>query len=299
MRWTARLIMVAIVGAALALIVAIVGFGLLISAPARATIGAPPTDLAAEPVALSSPSGATLRGWYIAGRPGRGAVVLMHGVHANRLSMVPRARFLSAAGFSILLFDLQAHGESTGDHITFGHLEGLDAGAAVAYLRQRLPAERIGVIGTSLGGAAALLGPGPLPVDALVLESVYSEIGAATSNRVAAVLGHVLGRTLAEAVARPAAWLFQLVLPPFLGVSPNDLRPIDRVAGIGAPVLIAAGTLDDRTTIAESAAMFDRARDPKLFWRVEGAGHVDLEAYAPDEYRKRVLAFFSETLQRR
>jgi uncharacterized protein len=63
------------------------------------------------------------------------------------------------------------------------------------------------------------------------------------------------------------------------------------------PILIASGTSDDRTTIAETTAMFDRAKDPKLFWDVAGARHVDLEVFAPDEYRKRVLPFLVENLQ--
>ena len=82
---------------------------------------------------------------------------MMHGVRANRMSMVERARILHASGFSVLLFDFQAHGESPGKRITFGYLEALDAEAAVAFVRQRLPGERIGAVGTSLGGAAALL----------------------------------------------------------------------------------------------------------------------------------------------
>jgi len=88
---------------------------------------------------------------------GQGAIVLMHGVWSNRRTMVQRARVLHEHGFAVLLFDFQAEGESPGKHITFGHLEGLDAAAAVAFARQRLPGERVGAIGVSLGGAAALL----------------------------------------------------------------------------------------------------------------------------------------------
>src|SRR5262249_1038978 len=83
-------------------------------------LGPPPPDLGAEAVTIVSPSGSGLRGWYIAGRPGGGAVVLLHGVHANRLAMLRRARLLKAEGFAVLLFDLQAHGESAGTRITFG-----------------------------------------------------------------------------------------------------------------------------------------------------------------------------------
>jgi pimeloyl-ACP methyl ester carboxylesterase len=280
------LMIVTLVGGAIAT-------GLYLSAPARAVVGAAPPDLRAEPVTLSSASGATLRGWFIPGRTGGGAVVLLHGVGSNRLSMVRRARLLNAAGFSVLLFDLQAHGESTGDRITFGRREALDARAAVAYMRERLPGERVGAIGTSLGGAATLLGPGPLNVDALVLESVYSEIGRATANRIRVVLGQALGGVVAE----PAARLMELLLAPILDVRPSDLRPIDHIVEVTAPVLVASGTRGTRTTIEEAAALFARAPQPKSFWAVEGAGHVNLEAFAPEEYRRRVLPFLVEHLQ--
>ncbi|HYE73485.1 MAG TPA: hypothetical protein VEF04_09140 [Blastocatellia bacterium] len=97
--------------------------GTILSAPHREQIGDVPTYLKGENIALSSASGATLRGWFLPGKQGAGAVVLMHGVRASRTAMLGHATFLSRAGYSILLFDFQAHGESTGDHITFGQLE--------------------------------------------------------------------------------------------------------------------------------------------------------------------------------
>jgi uncharacterized protein len=284
-----------LLGGASALCAAVVGGGLFLSSSATTEIGAPPTDLAAENVTIESGSGARLRGWFLAGQPDGGGVILMHGVRANRLSMVRRARMLYAAGFSVLLFDFQAHGGSTGKRITFGHLEALDAMAAVAYVKHRLPGERIGVIGTSLGGAAALLGPRPLPVDALVLESVYPDIAAATANRIHGVLGSQVG----SVVTRPLVYLFELLLSPSLGVTPDELRPIDHIADVGVPVLIVSGTRDTRTTARETVAMFERAHEPKFLWLVDGAGHVDLEGYAPDAYRAHVLAFLAGELQRR
>src|SRR5439155_11809470 len=101
-----------------------------------------------------------------------------------KLAMLGQRGLVKAEGFSVLLFDFQAHGESTGARITFGHREGQDAAAAIAYMRARLAGERVGAIGSSLGGAAALLAPKPLEIDALVLESVYSDIRSATENRI-------------------------------------------------------------------------------------------------------------------
>jgi fermentation-respiration switch protein FrsA (DUF1100 family) len=278
---------------AVGLCASVVTVGLLLSWPTSRKIGPPPPDLAAESVTIASGSGATLRGWFTVGQPGDGVVVLMHGVRADRDSMVERARVLNAAGFSVLLFDFQAHGESTGKFITFGYREALDAEAAVAFARQRLPGEKIGAIGSSLGGAAALLGPRPLPVDALVLEAVYPDIGTATANRIRAVLGRPIG-TL---VAKPLTRLFEFLLRPILGVAPDKLRPIDHIADVGAPLLIASGTQDSRTTVRDTVAMFNNAHEPKSLWLVEGAGHVDLEQYAPEAYRAHVLAFLATALR--
>ena len=86
--------------------------GGMLAAPANQSVGDPPADLSAEAVQFSSESGAQIRGWLMRGTNGGGAVVLMHGVRASRTDMLDRARFLSRVGYTVLLFDFQAHGES-------------------------------------------------------------------------------------------------------------------------------------------------------------------------------------------
>ena len=272
----------------------VLAVGLRLSSPRPAVIGPPPSILAgAEPVEIASQSGATLHGWHLPGRPGGGGVVLMHGIGGSRLQMVRRAAALHEKGFAVLLFDFQGHGESIGKRITFGHLEGRDAAAALGFLRGRLPNERSGVIGVSLGGAAALLGLEPSEADAMVLESVYPDIDAALANRLRTGLGPVVG-PVATPILAP---LFTLLLPPIIGVRPSDLRPIDRIGGFRTPMLIASGTRDRSTPLEEAQALFDRARAPKTFWAVRDAGHVDLEAFGSEEYWRHVLPFLTERLQ--
>jgi fermentation-respiration switch protein FrsA (DUF1100 family) len=270
--------------------------GVLMSRPVQSEVDPPPPGLAnVENVRIPSGSGTVLGGWWIDGEPGGGCMILMHGVRRNRRTMSRRAEILQQNGFAVLLFDFQAHGLSPGRAITFGHLEARDAAAAVAFVRQRLPDECLGVIGVSLGGAAALLPRVPLDVDALVLESVFPDLRSALANRLRIHIGPVAGRALAPVLAP----LFRLLMWTVLGVRSSRLRPIDHIATVTAPVLIASGTRDRSTTIAEARSLFERATEPKQFWAVEGAGHVNLERYDPDAYWPVILPFITRYVQSR
>lgn len=202
--------------------------------------------------------------------------------------MLDRARFLKTAGYSVLLIDLQAHGESTGHHITFGAHEGPGVLAALRYLRQELPGERIGVIGVSLGAASLVLAkPEPAP-DAVVLESMYPTIDEAVTDRLVMRIGQ-LGKHVAPLL------LWQL--PWRLDVSTDQLRTIVEIPKLNAPVLIASGTKDQHTHWAETERIYAVASEPKELWAVEGAAHVDLYTYSPAAYQAKILQFLSKNLR--
>lgn len=256
----------------------------------HAAPASPPEDLGAQPVSILSASGSTIRGWLAHGRPGTGAVLLLHGIGASRLEMLGRARFLASAGYSVLLVDFRGHGDSSPARTTYGGLESRDARAAVEFLQTVLPGERIGVIGISMGGAAALLGPSPLHVHALVLESVYPTIEDAVRDRLRAWLGFI-GRALTPLVLRS--------LFPRDGVSAADLRPVDHIREQPAPVFLLAGTADRYTTLQESRDLFAHAHEPKALWEVDGAAHEDLHAFCGAEYERRVGAFLAAHLHGR
>jgi uncharacterized protein len=261
--------------------------GTLLTAPLRREIGSLPQDLSGRSVEFPSESGSQIRGWFLPGRSGRGLVIIMHGVRASRLDMVERARLLSRAGYAILLFDFQAHGESPGKQITFGYLESRDARAAVAFARSIAPDEKIGVIGVSMGGAAATLANPPISVDALVLEQVYPTMHDAIGDRISMRLG---------AWSRVLTPLLAWQLRPRLGISDQELRPIDHVGKIVAPKLFVGGASDRHTTPTELRRMFDAAAEPKELWMVARATHVDLCGFARIDYEKRILSFFSQHL---
>jgi uncharacterized protein len=258
--------------------------------PSRARIPSPPPALGAQDVSFPSSSGSRIRAWLARGRVGKGAVLLLHGIGSNRTSMESRAQFLHNEGFTVLAPDFEGHGESSGEIVTYGAHESLDAEAALDFLRRQAPGERIGVIGVSMGGAATLLGDKPLPADAYVLESVYPTIRRAVANRLGTWFGPLGG--IARLFTSPVLGMIRSKT----GVSEKELQPISRIGGIHAPLLLISGTEDHYTPIAEAESLFAHAPKPKTFWAVNGAEHEDLYAFEHDEYERRVGEFLTQWL---
>lgn len=261
--------------------------GTLLTAPVPREIGPPPADLGAEPLTIPSASGSTLAAWYVPAGSARRAVVLMHGIRADRTSLVDRARLFRESGYHVLLFDFQAHGESPGDKITVGWRERHDAIAAVRWIRERHPGLPVAVVGQSMGGAAALYAGAELDADALVVESVYGSILEAIANRIEMRLGS------------PGRWLAPLLtaqMPLRLGVPPNALRPAEAVRQVSAPLLVAGGTADAHAPPEEVRRIHANAPEPKALWLAEGAAHQDLHAFDEVAYRERVLAWLDAVL---
>lgn len=260
-----------------------------LSSPVLRPIGLPPPDLQAQTVRIPTNSDQYLVGWFSRGNPGFGGVLLLHGVRSDRRQMLGRARFLHNDGYSVLLVDLPAHGESSGEHITFGANEGKGVRSALNFLRSQLSAqEKIAVIGVSLGAASLVLAHSEQPLGAVVLESMYSTITEAVANR------------LELAIGRPARVLTPLLtwqLPVQLGIWPSELEPITAIASLHAPVLITAGDRDLHTTLTETQSLFAAAKEPKELWIVEGAGHVDLYNFAPKAYQSKIFGFLARGLR--
>lgn len=261
--------------------------GDILTKPYRVVTGSPPTDLDSHTLTFRSGTGATISGWFFPGISGRGAILLLHPIRSNKRDMLPRARFLIHEGFSVLLVDLQAHGESSGERITFGYREAKDIEAATEKLKDLAPSEKIGALGVSLGAASLLFSDKHSSFSAIVLESLYSTIDEAVKNRLQIYLGPS-GSLFTPLFLSQLKW--QLEIPP------NSLRPIDLVSQLQAPVLFVHGTEDRHTTLLEAEQLFEAIPEPKTFYRVRGAAHINLHKYAGDEYEQRIVSFFAHHL---
>lgn len=261
--------------------------GYMLCRPAQVQVEKPDT-IPFENITITSTSGAELKGWKLVGLPNKNVIILFHSIRSNRSLMINRAKMLWEHGYTIILFDFQAHGESKGKHITFGYLESKDVESIYEYVKNIYPQKKVGAIGISLGGASILLRKDMKPFDALLLEAVYPTIEEATFDRIQRRLGF-----LAPFVS--PVMLSQLNVQ--IHITKNELKPIENIGKQNCPILIIAGKLDEHTKIAESERMFINAKEPKELWVIENAKHEDFYKKRPKEYEERVLKFFGEYLK--
>ena len=250
----------------------------------------PPPAPPGRVVHLTASDGTAIEGSYWPGaRPDAPAILLLHGINNTRARLSAHALWLNGLGYAVLAIDLRGHGGSGAVARSFGFNEGRDAAAAVAFLRERAPGRKLGVIGVSLGGAAALLGEGtPLPVEAMVLHAVYPDLRTAIVNRLARIGSRTLAHLGEPLLSYQSRWR--------IGVGPERIAPIEGIRAYRGGVLVIGGGDDLSTRPVDTQALYDAAPGPKSLWLIAGADHVETSILWTDAYRARVRRLFAESL---
>ncbi|MCB9077461.1 MAG: alpha/beta fold hydrolase [Anaerolineaceae bacterium] len=259
--------------------------------PHRATEVGTPEELNRpyRDVTLTTSDGLKIAGWYVPGtRPQ--AIILVHGIHANRRAVLPEARILAEAGYHLLMIDLRGHGQSEGRQNSYGYREALDVQAAVDYLDALPDVDKIGVLGASLGGATVVRAAAiDERIAAVVIESSYSSLSAAIDDGF---------DNLSFFPKWPFALLFVSLAERRLGVKAAQIDSARDLATFKPrPVLIIHG-LDDQLFPPDHAErMFASAQEPKELWLIEGLGHANPVPGHEAEYRERVVGFFEKAFK--
>lgn len=138
-----------------------------------------PPQVPLEEVSWES-GGETIRGWLLT-HPEDGqappvpVIVVAHGWGSNRSRILRYALPLHEAGFTVLTYDARSHGESGPAKALTGLTFRDDLLAALEWIRSRadLDAERIGVLGHSVGGFGSVLALDVgAPIRALVTDAM-------------------------------------------------------------------------------------------------------------------------------
>lgn len=211
---------------------------------------------------------------------GRTAILYCHGNGGNLGTHFRRVEAFYELGHKVLAFDPRGSGRSEGRPTEPGYYE--DAEAALAALRAAPGVEQIVLYGHSLGAAVctetamrqAMRGA---PVRALLLEAPFRSVGDLITDSAGASI--------------PTSGLTTL--------SFDNYAKIDKV---NTPVLVLHGTKDDYLQPGYGQAVFERAREPKELWMVEGADHVNIPGEPGTEawqrYGERLASFIQASRPR-
>lgn len=246
-------------------------------------------NLPLEKVHCQSRDGLRLAGWFVSGTNGA-TVVLVHGRGGYKDWMLPHADYLHKAGFSALLFDYRYRGESEGDAQTLGAKESWDIQSAVDYLRTRpdVDPERIGVQGNSMGAASAILAASEKPE----IKGVIAQIPFTSIND---ILCHSFKYQFGLPCF-PFAYVTKWISELRLGVDLDKVAPVEVIGGISPrPVFLIDEGMDTVFPCNSVETLYVAAGDPKTFWMVPDATHGKGWETAPEEYERRVLAFWRQT----
>lgn len=259
--------------------------------PARRPPASSPLDygLTAEAISFKTRDGLVLRGWFVP-VPGhaKGTLVFSHGYAGDCSPDLIYVPFLNRAAYNVCLFDYRGHGTSEGDFTSIVHYERGDLLDAIDFLRRK-GISHVGLIGFSMGGAIALATAPLCPeVVAVVSDSTFGELAAIIRNA-------AIQRGWPRSGAVLVSWLVELLASLRVRANLFSSDPIHTIAKISPrPVLIMHGEADTAVPVSEAYRLFHAAREPKELWVVPGAGHRQIEAIEPEEYRCRLVRFFDQ-----
>ena len=209
--------------------------------------------------------------------------------------MLPNARFLHAAGFATLMFDVRGHGDNPPETLPISGAEfGADARAAAGLAADRPDVTAVAVLGHSMGAIGAAIAAADDPrIAALVTTAAPAD-----PRRLTRRTFQLAGLTMPGPVANPLAALTTRVYLRPRGHAPSAVSAAAAVVRYAGPILIVHGARDeivgpDHAVRLDRAARRMAGREVELLILPEGR-HRWL--YEDAAYRGRIAAFLARHL---
>lgn len=244
-------------------------------------------------VSLNAQDGIRLSAWLIEpANTNHNAVLLLHGLGDNRIGMIGYADLLLHHGYTVLMPDARAHGQSEGALATYGLRERQDIRDWARWLQTTARPNCIYGFGESMGAAQLLQA---LNHDklfcAVAAESPFSNFREIGYDRVGQFFhtGPWLGRTLLRPVIEVAflysRWKYGLDL--------QKVSPEQAAASTSVPVFLIHGQVDRNIPVRHARRI--HALAPRVtLWEVPNADHCGAVSTAREEFERRVLGWFSQ-----
>lgn len=218
--------------------------------------------------------GRTLRVWIMPEGP-RGVVVVSPGNSGPMSCYLFTAQLLTGAGWTVVMYDYEGFGQSTGTASLLTLRDDLDA--VVNWTRMQTGRQRVTLFGMSLGSipsvAVAVKRPG-------VINGVILDSPVALGVQIERFDVLVRGRS-AEIQAVVYAWVPWLIAER-------------HIAYMTAPLLVLLGEDDVVTPPGTVQVLYDRATGPKKLVVFQALGHAAAQFLRTAEYAAELEAFLAE-----
>lgn len=262
------------------------------AAPSHAEALARDLDAAWRDAEITASDGTPLRGWYFKPASWNGAsAILLHGVADTRLGVMRHARLLLRHGYGTLLVDSRGHGSSGGERISYGVKEAGDVIGWTAWLAAHDSPHALYGLGESMGAAILLqsLARGA-PFRAVVAEAPFATFRDVARDRVALLTGldgGPLETLLPPLLVGPAFLYGRLRFDTDLDLA----SPLAAVTKTSVPILLIHSPQDRNIPPAHSGRL-KQANPAAELWHVPGARHTSALSAYPEEFERRVIAWF-------
>jgi alpha-beta hydrolase superfamily lysophospholipase len=236
-----------------------------------------------ETVHLFTKDSLNIEGWYVPVDSSKGTVILIHGLGGNKSTLLKEAYEFMYLHFNVMLIDLRAHGNSSGNVTMLGFSESEDVKLAYDYIYNK--GERnIILYGFSLGATTitkAIYDYGLSPSH-IILELPFE-----SQEKLFAKRGKFLGFPEEPFGAIVTFWASME-----RGFNAFKQYTSKYVQKITCPVLLQYAALDQIVPPEETIFLFDHiASHEKKIVRYEKASHEYLLNNDPRKWRKEVYDF--------
>lgn len=255
-------------------------------------------DTPHEQVSIRSRDGLKLAGRFYQGEENAPLVILMHGYRSTAARDCAGAFHIAhQQGYSILLVDQRAHGNSEGETVSMGILERYDCLEWISYAAERFGDKKMILMGISMGASTVLMASGhslPHQIKGIVADCGYSdvrEIMTKISCRVKLPLGLKMPGEAAYQLTKIGALLFGKF-------HPEDTSPKTAVQNCEIPILIIHGEKDRLVPVSMGRDNFAACNAESELFLVPEADHIMSYYVDTEGYTKRVTGFIDKCLNK-
>lgn len=245
-------------------------------------------------VSIQSTDGVELNAWYVEPNRANGsAVILLHGITDNREGVAGFAPMFLNQGYSVLIPDSRAHGESGGTVATYGIRERYDVQGWSQWLKHHSNS-CLYLFGESMGAAIALQATAVTPdLCAVAVESPFSSLREIAYDRMAehTPFGTWFWR---GAAGRPVIEIALAYASLRYHVDLTQADPEEAMEHSKVPALLIAGTADHNIPMRHSAELMRTSGSHASLWIVEGADHGGAVSVTGTEFQRRILDWFQQ-----